>query len=128
MPRTQIATCGRRRGTVSEGVCGQGNLRRLNDALHEETGAPIFILVPTGTWTDLAPVVDMDLRFRTSSSPAFVVLELESCPAASASDVEAEVPDVTEDIAATVQAALGTPWTLAHLLAGRAPVAPRPST
>ncbi|RKH93591.1 hypothetical protein [Corallococcus sp. AB038B] len=74
--------------------------------------------------TDLAPQVDLELRVRTFSSPALIALEMESCPAAPASDVE-EVADVTEDIADAVQAALGTPRKLAHLLSGRAPVAPR---
>src|SRR5690349_5299072 len=127
MPRTRIAACARRRGTVSEGVFGQGRLGRLNEARHEKTGVPGLILVPTGARMDLAPVVELELRVRTSSSLAFVVLEMGACPEAPASDVEAEVADVMKDIADAVQAALGKPRKLAHLLrtsAGRPPDIP----
>ncbi|MBN8472305.1 hypothetical protein JYJ95_37870 [Corallococcus exiguus] len=56
-------------GTVSEGICGQRSLGRLSEALHEKEGAPSLVLVPTGSRTALAPVVDLELRVRTSSSP-----------------------------------------------------------
>ncbi|NOK32363.1 hypothetical protein HMI49_04000 [Corallococcus exercitus] len=69
-------------------------------------------------------MVDLDLRVRTSS-PLAVILEMESCPDAPATNVEAEVADVTEDIADAIQAALRTPRKLAHLLSSRLPVVSR---
>lgn len=105
---------------------GEG-LGRLYEARHKETGAPSLILVPTGARTDLAPQVDLELRVHTSATPAFIVLEMESCPAGSASDVEAELSDVTEDLADVVQAALTTTQKLSHLMSGRVPVPPRPN-
>ncbi len=103
MPRTRIAACARRRGTVSEGAFGQW-IGRLNKARHEKTGAPSLVRVHTGARTGLATADDLELRGRTSSSPAFIALEMEACPTAPASNVEAEVADGTEDVTDAAQA------------------------
>ncbi|RKH13789.1 hypothetical protein D7X74_21315 [Corallococcus sp. CA047B] len=103
---------------------GEG-LGRLYEARNEVTGAPGFVLLPTGARPDLEPQVELALRVSTSVSPPYIALEMESGPATPSEDAEAEVADLTDDLADMVTSALRSPRRLTHLFSGRKELGPR---
>ena len=104
---------------------GEG-LGRVYESRHEETGNPGYTVTPTGATVDLVPEVALQYLVTTSVQPAHISFELLSVPqGADASAVEAELLDTCEDVRDTLREIARTKRGLAHLLTGRAPVAPR---
>lgn len=100
------------------------DLGRVYRARNAETGAPALVLEHTERQVFDVPGADWTLRLRSSESPAYLALEVESAPQSSEAEVAAEELDfMLEDLHLVVTRTLRTPVTLRHLRSPHVPEA-----
>lgn len=100
------------------------DLGRVYRARHAETGAPALVVQHTERHPEDAPLADWALRLRSSTSPAYLALEVESAPQTADSAAAGEELDyMLDDLHSAVDRTLRRPEVLRHLRSPRRPPA-----
>jgi hypothetical protein len=98
-----------------------GDLGRVYRARNTLTGAPALVVKPTERTSEDAPLADWQLRLLSSTSPAYLSLEVESAPeAADAQAAGEELEYMLDDLMRALICTGSRPETLPHLRSPRA--------